>query len=67
MVRFMKSSAWIIGAVLTTVFITSAETQRQGNAFRTGLSRTGQCSSFARSRFRRRARPGANHKRLAQF
>jgi hypothetical protein len=26
----MKSSAWIVGAVLTTVFMTSAETQRQG-------------------------------------
>ena len=30
MVRLMKSSAWIVGAVLTTVFMTSAETQRQG-------------------------------------
>ena len=30
MVRLMKSSAWIVVAVLMTVFMTSAETQRQG-------------------------------------
>jgi hypothetical protein len=30
MVRLMKSSAWIVLAVLTTVFMTSAQTQRQG-------------------------------------
>jgi hypothetical protein len=30
MVRLMKSSVWIVVAVLTTVFMTSAETQRQG-------------------------------------
>jgi hypothetical protein len=28
MIRLMKSSAWIVGAVLTTVFMTSAQTQQ---------------------------------------